>query len=149
MAILIAVIVLATASLVAAEEAGIFTINIFNSPDSQIHTEISNSTIQGQTNYTDSQAFENITLTNSTLTLNINGQNISITSQGNGLVIVAPNQTTTNPNPAPKLSVTFLKSGANQHSIIVSNNSTVQYDFNVTVNVPTSMNYPFWQGSNS
>ncbi len=138
------IIIFTTVGLVAADEAGIFTINILNSPNSQIQTEIFNSTIQGQVNYTNSQAFENITLSNSTLTLNINGQNISITSQGNDLVIVTPNQTiTANPNAVPKLSVTFLKSSANQHSIIVSGNSTIQYDFNVTVGVPSSMNYPW------
>jgi hypothetical protein len=79
------IIVFATVGLVAADEAGIFTINIFNSPNSQIYTDISNSTIQGQTNYTNSNALENITLTNSTLTLNINGQNITITAQGDNL----------------------------------------------------------------
>jgi len=138
------IIVLATVGLVVADEAGIFTINIFNSPNGQINTDISNSTIQGQTNYTNSQAYQNITLTNSTLTLNINGQNVTITSEGNGLVITGPNQnSTTTPNPKPTLSVVFLKSGPNQHNIIVSDNTTIQYDFNITVNVPTSMNYPF------
>ena len=138
------IIVLATVGLVVADEAGIFTINIFNSPNGQINTDISNSTIQGQTNYTNSQAYQNITLTNSTLTLNINGQNVTITSEGTGLVITGPNQnSTTTPNPKPTLSVVFLKSGPNQHNIIVSDNTTIQYDFNITVNVPTSMNYPF------
>jgi hypothetical protein len=138
------IIVLATVGLVVADEAGIFTINIFNSPNGQIYTDISNSTIQGETNYTNSQAYQNITLTNSTLTLNINGQNITITSEGNGLVITGPNQnSTTTPSPKPTLSVAFLKSGPNQHNIIVSDNTTIQYDFNITVTVPTSMNYPF------
>ena len=145
MAVLIAVIVLATASLVAAEETGIFTINIFNSPNSQIHTEISNSTIQGQTNYTNSNAIENITLTNSTLILNVNGQNITITSQGDNLTLTAPNQTETpspNSNNVPLLSVSFLSSGGDQGSIF-SGNATKQYNFNVTVGVPTSMNFPW------
>jgi hypothetical protein len=70
----VVVLVLASLGLVAADEAGVFTVNIFNSPNSQLTTNISNSTVQGQTNYTNSQAVENITLTNSTLTLNINGK---------------------------------------------------------------------------
>jgi hypothetical protein len=161
--------VLGFVSLVAADEAGIFTINIFNSPNSQLTTNISNSTILGQTNYTNSQAVENITLSNSTLTLNVNGQNITITDQGDNLTINSPNQTpipesTTNPTPtgtptltstatatpaptatptgtpAPTLlTVTFISYGPN-HSPI--GNGT-QYDFNVTVNVPTSLNYPW------
>jgi hypothetical protein len=137
--------VFTTVGLVAADEAGIFTINIFNSPNSQIYTDISNSTIQGQTNYTNSNALENITLTNSTLTLNINGQNITITSQGDNLTINAPNQTETpnpNSNNTPLLSVSFLSSGGDQGSIM-SGNATHQYNFNVTVGVPTSMNFPW------
>ena len=152
---------MATVSLVAADEAGIVTINIFNSPNSQIYTDISNSTIEGQTNYTNSQAVENVTLTNSTLTLNLNGQNITITDQGGNITIDAPNQTPTSPptpsptiNPPtptptatptitassqPLLSVTFIKFGPN-HSPI--GNGT-QYDFNVTVSVPSSLNYPW------
>jgi hypothetical protein len=50
------IVVLTTVGLVAADEAGIFTINIFNSSNSQIYADISNSTIQGQTNYTNSNA---------------------------------------------------------------------------------------------
>lgn len=155
------IIVLASVSMVAADEAGIFTINIFNSPNSQIYTDISNSTIEGQTNYTNSQAIENVTLTNSTLTLNLNDQNITIIDQGGNITIDAPNQTpTSTPTPAPTinpptptptatptitassqplLSITFIKYGPN-HSPI--GNGT-QYDFNVTVNVPTSLNYPW------
>ena len=149
---------MASVSLVAADEAGIVTINIFNSPNSQLNTDISNSTVEGQTNYTNSKATENVTLTNSTLTLNVNGQNITITDQGGNITINAPNQTpTTTPTPTPTinptptstptstdmpqplLSVTFIKYGPN-HSPI--GNGT-QYDFNVTVNVPTSLNYPW------
>jgi hypothetical protein len=137
--------VLASVGLVAADEAGIVTINIFNSPNSQINTTISNSTIQGETNYTNSQAYQNITLTNSTLTLNVNGQNVTISSDGNGLIVTGPNQNSTvTPNPEPTLSVVFLNSGSHQHSVILSGNTTtIQYDFNITVNVPTSFNYPF------
>ncbi len=138
--------VLATVSVVAADEAGIFTINIFNNPNSQLYTAISNSTIQGQTNYTNSNAVENITLTNSTLTITVNGQNITFTSQGDNLTIQTPNQTTTitpNSNNVPLLSVSYLASGNNQHSIITGNGTYNQYDFNVTVGVPTSVNYPF------
>ena len=84
-----------------------------------------------------------MTLTNSTLTLNVNGQNITITDQGGNITINAPNQTPTTPTstdmPQPLLSVTFIKYGPN-HSPI--GNGT-QYDFNVTVNVPTSLNYPW------
>jgi len=155
------IIILASVSLVAADEAGIITINIFNSPNSQIHTDISNSTIEGQTNYTNSQAIENVTLTNSTLTINVNGQNITITDQGGNIAVNSPNQTPTstptptptiNPptpiptatptltaSPQPLMSVTFIKYGPN-HSPI--GNGT-QYDFNVSVNVPTSLNYPW------
>jgi hypothetical protein len=60
------IVVFASAGLVAADQAGIFKINIFNSPSTQLHTDITNSTIEGQTNYTNSQAVENVTLTNST-----------------------------------------------------------------------------------
>jgi hypothetical protein len=143
--LVIAVIaVLASVGLVAADEAGIVTINIFNSPNSQINTTISNSTIMGETNYTNSQAYQNITLTNSTLTLNINGQNVTISSSGDGLTITGPSQNPTNPNPVPTLSVAFLKSGPNERGIFQGNTSaSVQYDFNVTVNVATSFNYPF------
>jgi hypothetical protein len=152
--------VLASVSLVAADEAGIFTLNIFNSPNSQLTTNISNSSITAQTNYTNSQAAENITLTNSTLTLNVNGQNITITDQ-NGDVTVqtpvptwsppaipTPTPTLSPPTPVPTASplppatqvkVAFIGSGPS-HSPI--GNGT-QYDFNVTLNVPTSFNYPF------
>ena len=148
------VIVLASVSFAAADESGFFTINIFNSPKSQIHTEISNSTIMGQTNYTNSKAVENITSTNSTLTININGQNLTITDQGDSLTINSSNQTptpasTANPThtaistptttPQPLLSVTFIKYALN-HSPL--GNGT-QYDFYVTVGVPTSLNYPW------
>ena len=152
------IIILASVSLVAANEAGIVTINIFNSPSTQLHTDILNSTIEGQTNYTNSQAIENVTLTNSTLTLNVNGQNITVTDQGGNITINSPNPTPTatptitptiNPTstatPTPTtttqtdLSVTFIKYGPN-HSPI--GNGT-QYDFNVTVNVSTSLNYPW------
>jgi hypothetical protein len=95
-----------------------------------------------------------VTLTNSTLTLNVNGQNITITDQGGNITINSPNQTPTatptiNPTPTamptptatpqPLLSVTFIKYGPN-HSPI--GNGT-QYDFNVTVSAPTSLNYPW------
>ena len=155
------IVILASVSLVAADEAGIITINIFSSPNSQIYTNILNSTIEGQTNYTDSQAIENMTLTNSTLTLSVNGQNITITDQGGNIAVNSPNQTpTSNPTPTPTInpptliptatptltvspqplmSVTFIKYGPN-HSPI--GNGT-QYDFNVSVNVPTSLNYPW------
>lgn len=161
------IIILASVSLVAADEAGIFNINIFNSPNSQIHTDISNSTIEGQTNYTNSQAIENITLTNSTLTLNINGQNVTITERDGNMTIDRPNQTpaprpTSTPTPTPThtptatstpaptstattiptsgiVSVTFIGSGPNRSPV---GNGT-QYDFNVTVGMPTSLNYPF------
>ena len=153
------IVVFATAGLVAADQAGIFNINIFNSPSAQLHTEITNSTIQGQTNYTNSQAVENITLTNSTLTLNINGQNITITDQDGNTTIQTPSPTPTptptatatpipsatatpTPTAAPTpslVSVTFIGSGPN-HSPV--GNGT-QYDFNVTVAVSTSLNYPF------
>lgn len=127
--------------LVAADEAGIITLNIINSSNSQVSVNVSNSTIQGQTNFTNSQASENITLTNSTLTLNVNGQNITISSQGGNIVINTQNQTVSL-NPRPLLSVSFLGSQPTTHAI-VSGNGTIEYDFNVTVNVPTGMNYPF------
>jgi len=137
------VIVLATVSLVAADETGIITFNIINSSDTQVGINVSNSTIEGQTNYTNSQAMENITLTNSTLTLNVNGQNITISSQGGNLSINTQNQTVaSNPNPRPLLTVSFLGSQPTTHSI-VSANGTIEYDFNITVSIPTSMNYPF------
>jgi hypothetical protein len=141
------IVVFASVGLVAADQAGIFNINIFNSPQSQLNTQITNSTTAAQTNYTNSQAIENITLTNSTLTLNINGQNITITDQDGNITINTPNQTpiftpsaypTVTPTPA-LLSVAFLSDGPN-HSPI--GNGT-QYDFNVTVGVPTSLNYPW------
>lgn len=136
-------IVFATVSLVAADEAGIVTFNILNSSNSQVNLNISNSTVQGQTNYTDSQATENITLTNSTLTLNVNGQNKTISSQGDNLVVSTQNQSVTvNSYPRPLLTVAFLGSQPATHSII-STNGTIEYDFNITVSVPTSMNYPF------
>jgi hypothetical protein len=136
------IIVLASVGLVAADEAGIITLNISNSSNSQVNVNASNSTINGQTNYTDSQANENITLNNSTLTLNVNGQNITISSQGNSLVVTTQNQTVAlNPNPQPLLSVSFLGSQPSTHAI--AGNGTLEYDFNVTVNVPTGMNYPF------
>jgi hypothetical protein len=151
------IVVFASVGLVAADQASIFNIIIFNSPSTQLHTDITNSTIEGQTNYTNSQAVENITLTNSTLTLNINGQNITITDKGDNITINSPNQTPTStptptatatpvptatptatPGPA-LLSVTFISYGPNQSPI---GNGT-QYDFNVTVNAPTSLNYPW------
>lgn len=141
--VIILIIVLACVGLVAADEAGIITLNIINSSNSQVSVNVSNSTIQGQTNFTNSQASENITLTNSTLTLNVNGQNITISSQGGNIVINTQNQTVSlNPNPRPLLSVSFLGSQPTTHAI-VSSNGTIEYDFNVTVNVPTGMNYPF------
>lgn len=138
------IIVLASVGLAAADEAGVITLNINNSSNSQININASNSTINGQTNYTDSQANENITLNNSTLTLNVNGQNITISSQGNNtLVVTTQNQTVAlNPTSQPLLSVSFLGSEPATNAL-VSGNGTVQYDFNVTVNVPTSMNFPF------
>jgi hypothetical protein len=138
------IIVLASVGFVAADEAGVITININNNSKGQVNLNVSNSTIQGQTNYTVSQANENITLNNSTLTLNVNGQNITISSQGNSLVVTTQNQTVAlNPNPQPLLSVSFLGSQPTTTNSIVSGNGTIEYDFNVTVNVPTSMNYPF------
>jgi hypothetical protein len=139
--VIILIIVLACVGLVAADEAGIITLNIINSSNSQVSVNVSNSTIQGQTNFTNSQASENITLTNSTLTLNVNGQNITISSQGGNIVINTQNQTVSL-NPRPLLSVSFLGSQPTTHAI-VSGNGTIEYDFNVTVNVPTGMNYPF------
>ena len=140
--VIILIIVLACVGLVAADEAGIITLNIINSSNSQVSVNVSNSTIQGQTNFTNSQASENITLTNSTLTLNVNGQNITISSQGGNIVINTQNQTVSL-NPRPLLSVSFLGSQPTTTNSIVSGNGTIEYDFNVTVNVPTSMNYPF------
>jgi hypothetical protein len=87
------IIVLASVSFVAADEAGVITFNIFNSSDSQVNVNVSNSTVQDQIIYTNSQATQNITLNNSTLTLNINGQNITIISQDGNLVVLTPNQT--------------------------------------------------------
>lgn len=133
------VVVLATVCFVAADEAGIITINIFNSPNSQVYTNISNSSIQGQINFTDSQASENITLTNSTLTLNINGQNVTIISQVDNTIVTVPGQSAAKPDP---LYVSFLKSHPTENQII-SGSGITQYDFNVTVTVPTGMNYPF------
>ncbi len=138
---------LATVGVVAANETGIFTINIFNSPQSQLTTNVSNSTVQGQTTYTDSQAVENVTLTNSTLTLNINGQTITITDQGNTIVVGSQNQNVTinnpgataTPVPKPLLTVSYLGIGSEGFQF---GNGT-QYTFNVTVGVPTSMNYPW------
>ncbi len=138
-------IVLATVGTVAADEAGIITINIFNDPGSQLNTEIVNSTVQGQTNYTNSNAQQNVTLTNSTLTINVNGQNITISAQGDNLTVTTPNQTppsNQNPNNTPLLSIAFLKSGPNQEHFL-SGNASYQYNFNITVGVPTSMNYPY------
>jgi hypothetical protein len=130
---------LATLSLVAADEAGVFTINIQNS-NGQINTTITNSTVQGQTNYTDSQAAENITLNNSTLTLNVNGQDIVISSQGGNIDITSGGQSVlVNPN---RLYVTYLKSQSPESPFPVTN-TTTQYVFNVTVTVPTGMNCPF------
>jgi hypothetical protein len=94
------------------------------------------------------------------LTLNLNGQNITITDQGDNITINSPTQTptptatptltatvtpapiataTATPAPVAPLSVTFISYGPN-HSPI--GNGT-QYDFNVTVNAPTSLNYPW------
>jgi stringent starvation protein B len=141
------VAVLATVSVVAADEAGIITINISNNPNSQLNTEISNSTIQGHTNYTNSNAQENITLTNSTLTITVNGQNITMTSQGDNLTITTPNQPTKTATPTPTpttplLTVNFLDSNNGKGSPIMGN-ASYAYDFNVTVGVPTSMNFPW------
>ncbi len=139
------IVALATVSVVAADQAGIITINILNNQNSQLYTDISNSTVNGQTNYTNSNAVENIALNNSTLTIMVNGQNITITSQGDNLIISTANQTvTTNPNAnsIPLLTVSFLRQGGNQHGLIAGN-ATYEYDFNVTVGVPTSMNFPW------
>ena len=137
------IIVLVSVSFVAADEAGVITFNIFNSSGRQVNVNVSNSTVQGQTNYTNSQAMENISLTNSTLTINVNGQNITIISQDGNLIVSAPNQTVIqNSNQRPLLSVAFLGSKSPPKRGIVGNDS-VEYDFNVTVSVPTSMNYPF------
>ena len=140
--------VLACVSVVAADESGIITINIANSSNSQVGFNVSNSTIQAETNFTNSQAWENITLTNSTLTLNVNGQNITISSQGGNVIISTQNQTATiNPNTAPELTVAFLSSEPTPPTspghIFLAGNNSIEYDFNVTVSVPTSMNYPF------
>ncbi len=138
-AIVLIFIIIAVLSVVAANEAGIITINIFNSSSSQVYTNISNSTIEGQTNFTNSQAAQNITLTNSTLTLNINGQNITIYSQGDKLIISSQGQSMIiNPD---LLYVAFIKSQSNQHGVFA--NAAIQYDFNITVTVPTSMNFLF------
>jgi hypothetical protein len=138
------IIVLASVSLVAADEAGVITFNIFNSSDSQVNVNVSNSTVQGQTNYTNSQAMENISLTNSTLTINVNGQNITISSQDGNLIVSPPNQTSVlNSNQRPLLSVSFLHSESPPKHQIFAGNDSIEYDFNVTVGVPTSMNYPF------
>jgi hypothetical protein len=97
-------IILSSVGLVAAEEAGIFTINIANNPNSQVITNVSNSTITGQTNYTNSQAAQNITLTNSTMTLNVNGETILISSQNGNLLVSTPEQNIQiqiNSNPLP------------------------------------------------
>jgi hypothetical protein len=94
------------------------------------------------------------------LTLNINGQNITITDQGENITINTSNQTLTltptsiptanptptathNPTPTPKplLTVTFPTSRPNT-GIMVSGNATM-YDFSVNVGVPTSLNYPW------
>ena len=85
------IIALASVGFVAADEAGVITINFVNS-NSRVVTNVSNSTLQAQTNFTNSQATENITLTNSTLTLNVNGQTIVISSVGGNLVVSAPSQ---------------------------------------------------------
>ncbi|MCL4429230.1 MAG: hypothetical protein M1167_00610 [Chloroflexi bacterium] len=84
------------------------------------------------------------------MTLNVNGQTITITDQGNTIVIGSENQNVTvktNPTATPTsvvpLTVTFLQAGTNKHSIITGNATYYEYDFNVTINVPTSLNYPF------
>lgn len=94
------IILLASVGFVAADEAGIISINLQNS-NSKIITNISNSTLQAQTNFTNSQATENITLTNSTLTLNVNGQNITISGDENGNVAVNTQGQSTASTPAP------------------------------------------------
>lgn len=155
--VLVFIAVFASVSLVAANQAGVFTLNIFNSPQSQLQTNISNSTIEGNTNYTNSQAIENISLSNSTLTLNVNGQIITVTDQNGNLTINAPTATnptptptpsatataTPNPTPTPKplVTVTYLTSRQNPGGM-VSGNATM-YDFTVIVSVPTSFNFPW------
>jgi hypothetical protein len=143
--IIIALIaVLACVGLVAADEAGIISINIVNSSNSKVGVNVSNSTIQAQTNFTNSQAWENITLTNSTLTLNVNGQNITISSHSGNIVVSTQNQTVAaNPNSPPFLSVSFLASEPTTQNSALAGNGSIEYDFNVTVSVPTSMNFPF------
>jgi len=145
--IIIALIALLTCvGFVAADEAGIISINIFNSSNSQVGVNVLNSTIQAQTNFTNSQAWENITLTNSTLTLDVNGQNVTISSHNGNIVINTQNQTVAvNPNSTPLLSVSFLTSEptSTQKSSFLTGNDSIEYDFNVTVSVPTSMNFPF------
>ncbi|MGD6851351.1 MAG: hypothetical protein ACQCN6_04740 [Candidatus Bathyarchaeia archaeon] len=139
------IVVLAAVGVVAADEAGIITINILNNPGSQLNTEIVNSTVQGQTNYTNSNAQQNITLTNSTLTINVNGQNITISSQGDNLTVATPNQPTATATPTPStplLTVAYLNSNEGHKGGMMMNGSYV-YDFNVTVGVPTSMNFPW------
>jgi len=136
------VLVLAIVSLVAADETGIITFNIINSSNSHVDINVSNSTVEGETNYTNSQAVENITLSNSTLTLNVNGQNITISSQGGNLSVNTQNQTVAlNSSPKPLLTVSFLGSQLSTHTI-VSANGTIEYDFNVTVSVPTRYELP-------
>jgi hypothetical protein len=93
--VIVLAIVLATVGFVAADEAGIITINISNNSNGQLITNVSNSTIQGQANFTNSLATQNITLTNSTLTLNVNGQNITISSQNGNIVIASTGQNLT------------------------------------------------------
>ncbi len=145
--IIIALIaVLACMGFVAADETGIISINIFNSSNSKVGVNVLNSTIQAQTNFTNSQAWENITLANSTLTLDVNGQNVTISSHSGDIVINTQNQTVTvNPNSTPLLSVSFLTSEptSTQKSSFLTGNDSIEYDFNVTVSVPTSMNFPF------
>jgi hypothetical protein len=137
--------VLACLGLVTADEAGIVSINIVNSSNSKVGVNVSNSTIQAQTNFTNSQAWENITLTNSTLTLNVNGQNITISSHSGNEVVSTQNQTVAvNPNSPPNLSVSFLASEpTSTKNPAFAGNGSIEYDFNVTVSVPTSINFPF------
>jgi len=144
--IIIALIaVLASVGVVAADEAGIISINIVNSSNSKVGLNVLNSTIQAQTNFTNSQAWENVTLTNSTLTLNVNGQNVTISSHSGNIVVSTQNQTVAvNPNSPPILSVSFLASEpTSTRNPAFAGNGSIEYDFNVTVSVPTSMNFPF------
>jgi hypothetical protein len=84
-----------------------------------------------------------------TLTLNVNGQNITISSPGGNLVINSQNQTVViNPNSAPVLSVSFLRSQPTKFRGLTGN-SSLEYDFNVTVTVPPNMNCPFGVNANS